>query len=98
QAFESVLEVPRPILKFLRVPWPEHLPPGPLATTRLDAELIQRGLILAKVPPTAGEEEEESDPWEEQEEKPPTLAEKLRMYFDALYSEVEDVSTQSVWA
>jgi len=56
QAFESVLELPRPVLKYVRVPWPDDLPPGPLATTRLDAELIQRGLIAAPLPVTVDEE------------------------------------------
>jgi hypothetical protein len=80
----------------VRVPRPDELPPGPLATTRLDPDLVQRGLILAQVPKAENEEEEE-DPYEE-EERPPTLAEKLRLLFDATYAEVHDVTTQSVWA
>src|SRR5262249_55060293 len=55
QAMESVLEMPRPLLKFLRVPPPDQLPPGPLASTRLDGELVQRGLIAA---PLAGDAED----------------------------------------
>src|SRR5579871_196521 len=90
QAMESVLEIPRPLLKFLRVPF--DLPPGPLASTRLDAELIRRGLIVAPVPKTAEEEEEEDD-----EEYAPSLSDKLRLLFDALYPDVVDVHTQSVW-
>jgi hypothetical protein len=46
------------------------------------------------VPP--GEDDEQDD--EEEEEFPPTLAEKLRLLFDALYPDVTDVRTQSVWA
>src|SRR5206468_13112053 len=43
--------------------------------------------------------EEEEEPWyDEPPERPPTLAEKLRLLFDALYPEVTDVNTQSVWA
>lgn len=96
QALESVLEIPRPLLRYVRVPWPEDLPPGPLATTRLDEELIRRGLILAPVPPAEGEEEEEEeDDWRE---RPPTLAEKLRLLFDATHPDVHDVSTTAVWA
>lgn len=94
QAFESVLEMPRPLLKYVRVPWPDKLPPGPLATTRLDADLVHRGLIAAQKPPPAEGEEEEEDEWEE---RPPTLAEKLRLLFDALHPDVADFSTQSVW-
>lgn len=93
QAFESVLEMPRPLLKFVRVPW--DLPPGPLATTRLDNELVQRGLMMVKPPKSPDEEEEETDEWEE---RPPSLPDKLFMYFEAIYPEVGDVTVQSVWA
>jgi hypothetical protein len=91
QALESVLEVPRPVLKFLRVP--RDLPPGPLATSRLDEELIRRGLIVARPPKSPDDDEEE----EEEEEYPPALSDKLRLLFDALYPEVTDLHTQSVW-
>lgn len=94
QAMESVLEVPRPLLRYLRVPRPDQLPPGPLAMNRLDPELIRRGLILAPVPKSEDEEEDE----EEEEERPPTLAEKLQLLFDATHPGVADVITQSVWA
>jgi len=91
QALEGVLEVPRPLLRYLRVP--RDLPPGPLATGRLDGDLVRRGLIAAPVAPGPDEEEEDL----EEEEYPPALADKLRLLFDALYPEVGDVSTQAVW-
>jgi hypothetical protein len=94
QALESVLEMPRPLLRYVRVPWPDKLPPGPLAVTRLDPELIGRGLIAAPLPPSEEEDEDEGG-WEE---RPPTLADKLRMWFDALHPNVEDVNTTAVWA
>lgn len=100
QAFESVLEMPRSVLRFVRVPFQEDLPPGPLALTRLDLELVNRGLIAAK--PAESESEPDDDDWipswQEREQRPPTLAEKLRMLFDATYPDVTDVTTQSVWA
>ena len=67
-----------------------------MATTRLDPDLIQRGLIAAPVP-EAEDDEEDEDPfaWKE---RPPTLSDKLRLLFDAVYPEVTDVHTQSVWA
>lgn len=98
QALESVLEVPRAVARFLRVPPEDSLPPGPLARTRLDEDLIRRGLMVARPEPGPDDEEDEDDRWGEPEERPPTLAEKLRLLFDALYPEVADVSTQSVWA
>jgi hypothetical protein len=94
QALESVLEMPRPLLKYVRVPW--DLSPGPLATTRLDTELTQRGLIAAK--PPAAQEDEEDDSDDEWEEHPPALAEKLRMYFEALYPDVGDAQAEPVWS
>jgi superfamily II DNA/RNA helicase len=94
QALESVLEVPRPILRHVRVP--RDLTPGPLATTRLDEELIRRGLLLAKPPPSLDESEEEAE--EEEEERPPALAEKLYLLFEATHPDVTDVRTQPVWA
>ncbi len=115
QALESVMELPKPLLRFVRVPFPEDLPPGPLATTRLDAELVRRGLIAAPLPDWDGEEEEEtpSPPTTLQlgdrgdrgdrgggrwEERPPALADKLRLLFDATHPEVGDVTTHAVWA
>ncbi len=99
QAFESVLEIPRSVLRNVRVPWEEDLPPGPLATTRLDADLIARGLMISKPPPGEGEEvDDDWSPWQEREERPPTLSDKLRLLFDAVYPDVADVTTQAVWA
>ena len=98
QAFESTLEMPRSVLRYVRVPWQEDLTPGPLALTKLDEELIKRGLMIAKAPSVEGEEEDDDwSPWRE-EEHPPTLSEKLRLLFDATYPDVADVTTQSVWA
>jgi hypothetical protein len=87
------LELPRPLLRSVRVPG--DLPAGPLATTRLDAELIRRGLLLAPVEEGAGEEEEEQEKgWEE---RPPSFADKLFLLFQARYPLVDDVKIQSVW-
>jgi hypothetical protein len=94
QAIESVMEMPRPLLKYLRVP--NELPPGPLETTKIRIELEQRGLLEMLPPPKAeGEEEVEEDEWKEPE---PRFAEKLWMYFCALRPDVSDVNVQSVWA
>jgi hypothetical protein len=99
QALESVLEIPKPILKFVRIPPPEDLPPGPLARNRLDDELIRRGLVTAQLiqkgrPAEEGDDEEDDDDFE----RPPTLADKLFLLFEAHYPEVTDLYVQSVWA
>jgi superfamily II DNA/RNA helicase len=96
QAFESVLELPKPLLKFVRVPLPDQLPPGPLEIERLDPELLRRGLIAApKPPPAEGEEEEDDD---EPFERPPSLAEKLFLYYEALVPGAVDLHVHPVWA
>ncbi len=100
QALESVLELPRPLLKCVRVP--RDLSPGRLERERLDPELIRRGLIPAPVEPSSDENRDnpperprEFIPWEE---RPPRLAEKLRLYFEALHPEVTDVQAEAVWS
>lgn len=90
QAMESALDVPGPVRKRLRVPL-KLLEPGALATSKLDAELISRGLMIAKV---EEEEEEDDDDWRK---RPPSLAEKLRSYFDHCYPEVTDVRSNPLW-
>jgi hypothetical protein len=94
QALESVLEVPRPLLKYLRVP--HDIPPGPLETTRIRPELEQHGLLQVKLPPPSVGDDEEAEEFEEEPE--PRFAEKLCMYFGVLRPEIQDVQVQSVWA
>ncbi len=93
QAFESVLEMPRPLLKFVR---PKGVPPGPLETELVRPSLEQHGLLIAKPEPLP-EGEQEDDVWED-EEPEPWFAEKLRMYFEVKRPEVTDVEVYSVWA
>lgn len=91
QALESVLGMPRPLLRYVRVP--PDLPPGTLAASRLDAQLLERGLIVAPA-------EDEEDPYDRDgpPERPPTFAEKLRLLFDSLYPDVGGFETQGVWS
>ena len=94
QLFESVLELPRPLLKFVRVPWDR--PAGPLATM-LEPELVSRGLVVAKPPPGEDDEPEDDGGYVHWEDRPPVLAQKLRLLFDATHPDVTDVSTEPVW-
>ena len=58
QAMESVLELPRSVGHFVRVPRQDELPPGPLATIRLDPHLLQLGLATPEeISQTANDEE-----------------------------------------
>ena len=45
---ESVLEVPGTVARLTRMPTLEEMPPGTLATTRLDPQLLQLGLATAE--------------------------------------------------
>jgi superfamily II DNA/RNA helicase len=106
QAFESALDFPGPVARYVRVPKQEFLPPGPLAMLRLDAQLLQLG--LATIEELTQMPKEEEEPWKprhsydaEQDEEPKwvlTLSEKLRRLFDYEYPGVLDVRTRAVWA
>jgi hypothetical protein len=106
QAFESVLDFPAPVARFVRVPKQEEMPPGPLATERLDAQLLQFG--LATMDELVKRQEEDEEPWRprrsydaEQDEEPRwvlTVAEKLRRLFDYECPGVYDLRTRPVWA
>jgi superfamily II DNA/RNA helicase len=95
QALESVLEIARPLLRHVRVPFQDDLPPGPLAMTRLDTELVARGLMLAPVPKDEEDEEEDEGGWET---RPPSLADKVYLLFEATHPAVHDLSILPVWA
>ncbi len=100
QALESVLELPPCVAYHLHVPGHEELPPGPLATTRLDIHLLQLGLVTAEQL-GAGEQEEPDGPrafYEEERVYVLTLADKLRMWFDYDFPGVHDLRTRGVWA
>ncbi len=106
QAFESALDFPAPVARYVRVPKQEFLPPGPLAMLRLDQQLLQLG--LATIEELVQRPKEEEEPWKprhsydaEQDEEPKwvlTLAEKLRRLFDHEYAGVFDLRTRAVWA
>ena len=103
QAMESVLEIPGSMLFQLRVPPPDQLPPGPLATTRLDVQLLQLGLASAEELGAAEAAEEEQDRdrrimFPEERVRVLTLADKLRRLFDYDFPGVHDVLTTPVWA
>ncbi|MGL4943687.1 MAG: DEAD/DEAH box helicase [Thermoguttaceae bacterium] len=63
QALEAVLEMPTTVARFVRVPNQKYMPPGKLATERLDAMLLEFGLasIEELVEKTDEEVEEERE-------------------------------------
>lgn len=103
QALESVLELPANIAKNVRVPPPDQLPFGPLATEILHPKLLELGLIGVEEITGVREEEDdesESDRRDRPYQPPPrplALGEKLRRLFDYDFPGVHDVYTRSVW-
>jgi superfamily II DNA/RNA helicase len=93
QLFESVLELPMSLMRYVRVPPPDRFPPGTLAREFLDMEIVSRGLI------TAQDLYPEFDPKLPPEERKyaPSLAEKARMLFEAKYASPERVRVGGVW-
>jgi len=100
QAMESVLELPRSVGRYVRVPRQDELPRGPLAVMRLDEQLLRLGLATADelvyTPPT--EEDERPRSFDEEKKWVLTLAEKLRRLFDYDFPSVHDLHTNAVWA
>jgi hypothetical protein len=96
QILESLLELSPTLGKSVRVPWGDRMPPGPMATELLDPELVQRGLIRSTAP--EGEEDEEADVPFDPENRPPHLAEKMAMLFEARHEGVPDLHVHAVWA
>ena len=99
-AWEAILEMPVTVARLVRVPPPDELPPGPLATGRLDPLLLSRGLAT---PSELGHGEEDSDEeddfdWRDPASRPRrlTLADKLLRLFRADFPEV-DVRIVPVW-
>ena len=93
QALESVLELPRSLIRAVRVPNPDRMPPGPLATEIVDPEIVRRGIL----PPGDLYPPWDPDiPFEERKYAPP-LGDKLRMLFDSEYPNVHGVFVQPVW-
>ena len=96
--FESVLEIARSAAKYVRVPRAEFMPFGPLATEFLHPTLLQRGLATAAELGAMTKEEEEEFWDDEDRPRVLTLAEKLRLLFQAEFPDVTDVPIQACWA
>ncbi len=103
-AWESVLDIPSSLVPVLAIPPYEQMPPGSLATTRLDPLLLQLGLATAEQLTLVGDQDKrETQPRTRGrfEEPPPrilSLPEKLWLLFQYDYPEVQDVSIRPVWA
>jgi superfamily II DNA/RNA helicase len=98
QALESVLQMPFPIARRLKL---EDVPPGPLQKQRLEPMMISMGVKLAE----PEQDEDEAPPstglfWDdvEEEERPPTFPEMLKILYDNKLETPEDIWVQPKWA
>ena len=97
QAMESVLDLPRSLGPAIRVPRSDVLPPGPLATGRLDVQLLQLGLATAEELVEQPKDDDRFRSFAEERVWVLTLAEKLRRMFDHDFPDVHDLRTFPVW-
>lgn len=104
-ALESVLEVPGTVARFTRMPSLEEMPPGTLAKSRLDPQLLQLGLATAEELGAASEEEEEEVRdrgfgrvmFDEPRVWPLTIGEKVLRLFRNEFPRVHNVQVRPVW-
>lgn len=104
-ALESVLEVPGTVARHTRVPRIEDMPPGTLATTKLDPQLLQLGLATPEELGAGGGDEEEDVQdrgygrvmFDEPKVWPLTIGEKIHRLFQNDFPTVDGVRIRPVW-
>ncbi len=105
-ALESVLEVPGTVARLTRMPRIDEMPPGTLATTRLDPQLLQLGLATAEELGAKGGDDEEEEivdrgfgrvMFDEPRVWPLTIGEKVLRLFRNEFPRVHEVNVQPVW-
>ncbi len=97
QILESLLEIPTSMIRQVRVPWPQDLPPGPLGLGRTHDELISRGLAtLQELNPAAAPPQDEDIPFEDRK-WPIPLGDQMRMLFDSDYPGIRETPIRAVW-
>jgi hypothetical protein len=103
EAFESMLDMPGSVARYVHVPPLEEHPQGPLANGRLNGQLLDLGLASAEELTGPQEDDEDKDgrnyrsSFEDRPPRPLTLGEKLKRLFDHDFPRVHDVSVRSVW-
>lgn len=94
QILESLLEIPNSVARSLRVPRPEHLPPGRLTIEVVDPAILTRGLAAHDdlYPPA-----DQSDVLPELRKYPIPLAQKMRMLFESEIDHAGGLFVTPVW-
>lgn len=91
QLLEGALDMPRSVARFVRVPFPDKMPPGPLSTEFADSELLKRGLA------TQDELNGYFDEVNERRVPPLMLADKIHLMFRADFPGIHDARCTPVW-
>lgn len=101
EAMESALELPRSLGRAVWPPPLDVMPPGPLATGRLDPLLLQLGLATAEELGALPTEELDDEPrrgWFDDQPPPVlTLAHKLERLFQFDFPGVHDLRLMPAW-
>jgi len=100
-AFESILQLSRSLGRAIWIPRPDVLPSGPLATTRLDSQLLKLGLATAEELRSRKQDEDEDKKrgWYDEDDYVPVLSlpHKLQRLFQHDFPGVHDVRITPVW-
>jgi superfamily II DNA/RNA helicase len=101
-ALESLLELSRSLGKSTRIPDIDEMPPGPLATTRLDEQLLKLGLATAEelgaLPKNEDGTDAERPRWFDDDYiEVLTLPRKLQRLFQYDFPSVDDLKVSPVW-
>ncbi len=91
QLLESVLDMPSSVAVLVRVPLPDSMPAGPLASEYVNPRLLSRGLL------TPQELTGYFDEVERRRVYPLPLGDRMRMLFHSEFPGVLDVHQRSVW-
>jgi hypothetical protein len=94
---ESVLEFPGSLVKALRIPKAEFMPPSPFTMEFLNPELLQRGLA-SQTELSVGLAPDQQELPPEERIWPLTFPEKLQRLFRSEFPHVHDVPMTAVWA
>ncbi|MEZ6094314.1 MAG: DEAD/DEAH box helicase [Pirellulaceae bacterium] len=100
QAMESLLEISPSLGRAIDVPPLDEMPSGPLATSRLDPQLLKLGLATVDELNGPGEDEDPRDWRDRFVDGPPrvlTLAHKLQRIFQFDYPGVDDLHVRPCW-
>ena len=88
---EGALDMPRSVASKVRVPFPEHMPPGPMATGWLTPQLLSRGLATQEE--ITGYRDEDTG----RRIPPLDLIIQMQMLFRAEFPAASDARCSAVW-